>query len=89
MSFIESMDDIKEISCFKRIMEYTMMDRDFHSRFNADSVKAVESIGLEPSLVRTPEGGDDTHAAQLYDRFIRSSTVLSPAPPGNEFNPIR
>lgn len=76
MSFIESMDDIKEISCFKRIMEYTMMDRDFHRRFNADSVKAVESIGLEPSLVRTPEGGDDTHAAQLYDRFIKEKLKM-------------
>ena len=76
MSFIESMDDIKEISCFKRIMEYTMMDRAFHSRFKADSVKAVEIIGLDPSLVRTPEGGDDTHAAQLYDRFIKEKLKM-------------
>lgn len=76
MSFIESMDDIPVIASFKRFTEYMMMDRDFRAQYTADPVAAVESIGLDPSLVRTEAGGDDTHAAMLYDRFIKKKLKM-------------
>ena len=76
MSFIQSMDDIAELSAFKRFTEYMMMDKDFRSLYDSNPKAALESVGLDLALVRTETGGDDTHAAMLYDNFVKKKLKM-------------